>query len=88
MKSDRSSWRSSRTDGAPEIWMIFAAALLAGTLLAGCCKPQPVPALECPDPNDELLSEEMLRTLPPEWFDWYWNEYDPWCEALFNARRT
>lgn len=49
---------------------------------ANCHGPQ-VEIFECPDTPDELF--DSFGDLPPEWQDWYLQEYDPHCEGLAAA---
>jgi hypothetical protein len=58
-------------------------ALAVGVATSGCCTPRAVEVIQCVDPDEETMAQ--FTDLPADWQDWYWNDYDPLCEALYNA---
>lgn len=73
------SWH--RAGSARRIGAIFALALAAVASSSACCTTPSVILLECPDPPEEAFEVP----LPPVWADWYFNDYDPYCEAIYEA---
>jgi hypothetical protein len=60
---------------------VMLASVVATAIVSGCIHSVIVEVPECPDTPDELFD----TPLPPDWNEWYLNEYDPFCEALNDA---
>jgi len=59
-----------------------SALLLAGGVVSCAANPRvTVEAPTCPEPPDALFAED----LPEGWEDWYLNELEPFCHALYRA---
>jgi hypothetical protein len=57
--------------------------LAVAVATSGCCTLPVVELVPCEDPSEAAM--QQIDQLPELWFDWYWNVYDPRCEAIFNA---
>jgi hypothetical protein len=61
-------------------WIAFV--VVAATNSA-CCTTRGIELVECVEPSEAAMAR--FEELPPEWQDWYLNDHDPLCEAIYNA---
>lgn len=40
----------------------------------------------CPEPTEEMLA--TVDDLPEPWFFWLRDEYDPYCDSIYRARKV
>lgn len=46
------------------------------------------PPPPCPELTEAQLEILLGGETPQELVDWYWNQFDPFCEALYEASRN
>lgn len=63
------------------MWQGFLLGLVVGVAIS--CQTMVPVLIECEDPPEEAM--QQIDQLPDLWFDWYWNVYDPRCEAIYDA---
>lgn len=84
----QTSTESWPTAARRKTWTSCASALVV-VVIASSCAPKVI--VEAPPGCPELTPAALERLLsddtPEEIRDWYWNEYDPFCEALYEASR-
>lgn len=65
--------------------------LSAVAVAASVCSCAPKVIVEPPPACPELTDEQftlLVEQAPKELVDWYWNQFDPFCEALYDATRN
>lgn len=82
-KREQSSFASSSAGASGRRMRMLSA--LAFVVVATACSPKVVvqPPPPCPEPSEAVMDE--MQTRAPGVFQWFWDELDPYCEAIFAA---
>lgn len=75
--------RPSQRPSPPRTSMLLLSgfAAVASCASGGCVsKPIAIEVFTCPDPPERTM--QLFSELPIEWQEWFFYEYDPFCEGL------